>query len=417
MIDITVYLFSLISLLFLFAIFYVNKSILIFIPIVLGVLYYFPAFFDVFYGNYQYSDSVVRSANLFALYVNFNLICCAFFMYSFLHSKDTVLQYPVKNNEGKVLKIFSTVQILSFLFLIYAVYLATNGNILSYSWATKHEVGEGGIFFLISSYLFIVSSGVVFISWYLKYKKTFILSLVIVVLYIVVIRSRGFIVPVLMVFGLYFLIWKRKIFSSFLLGFLFLFLFFALQQVRYLGELSNVSDVQFNLMVKNIVDKIMSEDSEFSLRNSFYFFIQNSSYLFDRYSFGEFQTYRRIVFFFDAFNLGLKPKDFTNTMYNAYYGNNILLSNPTLHPTMYGSIYANGMYISSLVFTTLFSILVFIDKIIREKGFLIYWLVAPIFLYCCIFIARGSIYNAILILAVNIFLIFIFMSIKKFKFN
>ncbi|NAS07489.1 O-antigen polymerase [Acinetobacter haemolyticus] len=415
MMDIIVYIFSLLSLCLLFGIFYLQRSVLIFIPIVLGVLYYFPAFFDVIYGNYLYNSSVVRDANLFALYVNFNLFFISFFVYRIIGGKKKLVDIPNLNEGVGVVRFFLVIQIISLIFLLYAVYVATNGNILSYSWATKHESGGGGVGFLISSYLFIVSSGVLFLSWYFNYKKVFLLSICLVIFYIILIRSRGFIVPVLMVFGFYYLVWRGKILGSFLFGFLFLILFFFLQQIRYLGELNNIQDMRVDVMVGNIIDKIMSEDSEFSLRNSYYFFVQNYDYLVESSGFGNFQTYRRLGFFFDIFNLGLKPKDFTNTMYIAYYGGNSSLSNPTLHPTMYGNIYANGLYISSLIFTFLFSILIFVENALKRKGFLIYWLVAPTFLYSCIFIARGSIYNAILILMINILLVFLFTSIKKTK--
>lgn len=394
MLDIIIYIISFISLFCLFTLFYLKRSVLVFIPVVLGVLYYFPAFFDVFYGNYIYSNHIVRDANLFALYVNFNLFFCAFFIYRFIKLNNNLISISGNDDNYKTIKIFFAIQLISLVFLVYGVYVATGGNILSYSWATKNELEGGNFAFLISSYLFIVSSGVVFLSWYLKYRKVFLLSVVLVVLYIIIIRSRGFIVPVLMIFGFYYLVWKRKVFSSILFGILFLFLFFALQQIRYLGELNNVSDIKFGVMVGNIIDKIMSEDSEFSLRNSFYYFIQNYNYLVERYSFGNFQTYRRIFFFFDVFNLGLKPNDFTNTMYRAYYGDSAVLANPTLHPTMYGNLYANGLYVSSLIFTLFFSFLIFIEKFIREKGGLIYWFIMPIFLYSCIFIARGSMANS-----------------------
>lgn len=417
MIDAILYSLSLASLILLFFIFYNNKSVMTFVPVVLLVLYYVPSFFDIFYGNYVYNKYVLRSANLFSLFVNFNLIFSSVLVFHFMRNRNNCIISSNRRFESSIffMRSFLFLQIISLFFLLIAVYKVTSGNILSYSWASKHQDSTGGIWFLISSYLFVLSSGVVFLSWYVKNKKIFLTSVVLVFLYILIIRSRGFLIPVVLVFGFYYLVWRKKVIGSLILGFAFLFIFFILQQVRYLGDLNSLSELNLSVMVDNIISKIAEENSEFSLRNSFYFFVQNYDDLANIFHFGEMQTYRRLIFFFDGFSLGLKPKDFTNTMHQAYYGGSSLLSNPTLHPTLYGTIYANGTFFSSLVFSVFFSFLLLLENFFKKKGGLVYWLVIPIFLYSSIFMARGSIYNAFLVLILNTILLSLILYINRIK--
>lgn len=407
-----VYLISFSSAIILLLLLIRMKSIFVFAPLVLLVLYYFPASIDFFLGNNDYDRSTLFKANLYALYVNFNLIFTCFLFLLFNKNVNEKNKFETIGSNFQYFIVF--LFFISLVILFFAVYKSTNGHVFSYSWATKHGSDGNNIFFLISSYLFIAFSCSVFITLKTGERKLFYFSVLLAILYVLLIRSRGFIVPVLLTFVFYYLVYQRKYLSSLYIGVGFLLIFFIMQQIRYLGELNNISDLNISVVMNNIVNKISDNDSEFSLKNAYYYFIQNYDVLRNSYNFGDYYTYRRILFFWDGFDLGLKPKDFTNKMYLAYYGGtNPLISNPTLHPTLYGTIYANGLYISSLIFTLYFSLLLFAENCIKKASTEFYWMAIPVFSYSCIFLARGSVYNAFLVLLLCLIIQFIFLTLYR----
>lgn len=415
MYELFIYLLSFLSIISLMILFFRQKSVLVFMPIVLIFLYYFPVFFDVLNGSSLYPTSTINSANIFALYLNFNIFFISFLIYYLYNFKSDKFDLVV---EKGALKIYSKIFIFSFFVLLFAVFLSTKGNILSYSWASRHAEDGDNLLFLLATYIFVATSGVLFLSWYNKQKLTFFVLVVFSLLFILLIRSRGYIIPVFLTFAIYFLIWKKKYIVSLLISLIFLSLFFLLQQFRFLGSLEGSSEINLSSMVDNISEQIKYGDSDLSLRNSFFYFIQNFEYLSNYYNFGDFYTFRRLIFFWDVFDLGLKPKDFTNIMYLSYYGDNKYISHPTLHPTLYGIVYANGGYVSSLLFSIIVGLIVFLEKKIKSYNFFVYWLTVPIFLYAVVFISRGSVYNAIMFLSLNVFLVFIiYIFLIRFNFR
>lgn len=413
--ELFIYLLSFLSIISLLILFFRQKSVLVFMPIVLIFLYYFPVFFDVLNGSNLYPTSTINSANIFALYLNFNIFFISFVIYYLYKFKSDKFNLVV---ERENLKTYSKIFIFSFFILIFAVFLSTKGDILSYSWASRHAENGDNLLFLLATYIFVATSGVLFLSWYNKQKISFFVLIVFSLLFILLIRSRGYIIPVFLTFAIYFLIWKKKYILSFLISLIFLSLFFLLQQFRFLGSLEGSSEINLTNMINNISEQIKYGDSDLSLRNSYFYFIQNYQYLSNSYSFGEFYTFRRLVFFWDIFDLGLKPKDFNNIMYLSYYGDNKYISHPTLHPTLYGIVYANGGYLSSLFFSIVIGLIVFLEKKIKSYNFFIYWLTVPIFLYAVVFISRGSVYNAIMFLFFNVFFVFfVYMFLTKFNFR
>ena len=87
-------------------------------------------------------------------------------------------------------------------------------------------------------------------------------------------------------------------------------------------------------------------------------------------------------------------------MYLAYYGGNSYVQNLTMHPTLYGVIYANGMYLSSVIFSLIVVFLLWLGEVSKKKGLIFCWLMIPTFTYCIIFIARGSANVAVIYLLV-----------------
>lgn len=407
MISMSLYFLGLLSNLILIYLFFKKKSTMVLLPLGLAFLYYFPVFFDVFFNTAFFSESIINEANFFTFFVNLNLLVFSLIFYKVCYNNVEKIDNLDLNLRQNFFKIYEALFVVSFLLLILAVLKATDGNIFAYSWGSRHLEGGNNIFFLLATYLYVASAGVLFLNWKSGNRYKFLILTLLGVLFVLLIRSRGYLVPIVLSFIVYFLVWKRRLLFSSLMFLVFIFLFFMLQQIRFLGSLESGKVINFNVMVDNIIEQVKYGNSELSLRNVYFSFIRNYDYLEYYFNFGDFYTYLRILFFWDIFNLGLKPKDFANTMYLAYYGGNSYVQNPTMHPTLYGVIYANGMYLSSVIFSLIVVFLLWLEEVSKKKGLIFYWLMIPTFTYCIIFIARGSVNVAVIYLLV----IFIFNSL------
>lgn len=407
MISIFLYLLGLFFNLGLIYLFFNKKSTMVLLPLGLTFLYYFPVFFDVFFNTALFSKEVVNEANFFTFFVNLNLLVFSLMFYKVCYNNAEKIDNLDLNLRQNFFKFYEGLFVVSFFLLILAVLKSTGGNIFAYSWGSRHLEGGNNIFFLLATYLYVASAGILFLNWKSGRRYKFLILILIGILFVLLIRSRGYLVPVILSFVIYFLVWKRKILFSSLIVLVFIFLFFILQQIRFLGSLESGGVIDFNVMIDNIFEQIKYGNSELSLRNVYFSFIRDYNYLEHYFNFGDFHTYLRILFFWDIFNLGLKPKDFANAMYIAYYGGNSYVQNPTMHPTLYGVIYANGMYLSSVIFSLIVVFLLWLEEVSKKKGLIFYWLMIPTFTYCIIFIARGSVNVAVIYLLV----IFVFNSL------
>lgn len=409
------YLVSLLSFFIVFYYLYKTKSLVIVLYMVSGALYYFPALFDTLSSDRKYLDTVYSLANFYSLLVNLAIlisIMCADFLCS--NFGGTVRRARDVKMEKKILHdVMCFVFISSFIVLVLSVLNITGGGgLLSYSWADKFSSTGGGKGFLLATYLFITSSSCCYILFRSERWWLFFIMLTIALFFIILIRSRGFIVPVVMPFIIHYLFKsgvKNKVNFS-IIAFVFIASFFILQQIRYLGDLTSFSNFNLLDIISKSIEKIIYGDSEFSLRNSFYYFIDN--YEEHRGELGGLDTFRRIFFFFDVFGFGLKPDDFSYALYRIYYGYNSLISGASLHPTFYGMLYANGTYFSIPFICFLVFMLRAFEIKVSER---IYWLVVPCVSYGLVFIGRGSFYNGFIFSLLPILIIItLYFLFKRF---
>ncbi|MEQ1546966.1 hypothetical protein, partial [Methyloglobulus sp.] len=144
--------------------------------------------------------------------------------------------------------------------------------------------------------------------------------------------------------------------------------------------------------------------SESDLRFAYYYFVQNSTSI---QGFNEFSYFKRLLFFWlpsfwDFFNI--KPDDFEYVMYYEY----MLGKVGSMHPTFFGSIYADGgwfivpwlIYSASLLLLT-----VPILKLYRGWAFFAIW---GLFSYVYMMMARGSLYGPFVILSFG--LVFVWLA-------
>lgn len=398
MLSSLIFFFALLTNLSLLVLYYVKRSTMVLLPLVLFFLYYFPVFFDVYHGNPSYPSVVVDEANFFSIFVSLNLLVFSLLFYKIKYSLIDANK-PIDINT-RLIKNYSIIFIVSLCLLTLAVLQSTKGDFFSYAWASRHAENGSNVLFLFSTYFYIASVGIVFILWKENKYKYFLIYLLMALLFVLIIRSRGYLAPIFLCFVFYFFVWQRKVLNSILYSLIFISLFFLLQQFRFLGSLDSGESLSIEKMTSNIIDQIRYGDSELSLRNVYFYYILNYDYLVNNFNFGAHHTYLRILFFWDIFDLGLKPKDFANIMYVSYFGENEYVQHPTMHPTLYGVIYANGMYISSIIFSIFLILFLYIEESIKKLGTTFYWLLVPVLIYCVIFVARGSVNVAFIYLLV-----------------
>lgn len=221
----------------------------------------------------------------------------------------------------------------------------TSGGLFDSTWSDTLVINSTLQEF--GNYFMYAGAGGLSLAYFSNHRLHLILFLIGVAYAIVVVRSRTLLIPACMPFILKYLyegggvLKKMKFLAiSVFAGFL---IFFA-QQFRYIGALTSVRDVSVSDLMEGAVLKIAAGQGEFGLRYAFYEFIENGR---THPGFGEGRTYKRLALFWcpttllDSVGLAhIKPRDFAMDMYDNYEPI-ADTEGGTMHPTIYGDMYAN----------------------------------------------------------------------------
>jgi len=207
---------------------------------------------------------------------------------------------------------------------------------------------------------------------------------------------------------------NRKIKLSTIFKYLVIFIagYFIVLVLAYMrdGTLGDfISSFSFSNIWNYSIISLSTSSGELGLRNAFYKFIAN------RNNFAGFNTgaeYLRMLLFWvpTRFSFGIKPSDFACTMGSAWLdlGPQDIYS---MHPTLYGSCFANFNYFG--IFLAIFwaVLLYFFERIVyTKKKFLMRCGLSVLLGINYIMIARGSAYNAIFTIIVG----YIFLEVVDF---
>jgi hypothetical protein len=147
-----------------------------------------------------------------------------------------------------------------------------------------------------------------------------------------------------------------------------------------------------------------SQSEESSLRFAFYYFIENARSFEE---FGGLQYFGRTLLFWLPSSidfLNIKPDDFEYVMFAKYMRGEI----GTLHPTFFGSIFADGLYLFPiwiLLIHLVFFLFSRILVIIQHSGFtLLLW---TVFSITGVMLARGALYGPLVISCFSIIYYFV----------
>lgn len=349
-------------------------------------------------GQSGYSSSTINDASIFVI------------LFSILYLiTRLIVFYRYKNNNFENFKIINYKQdkLFNFLFIVLIIsftiktinFINFTGGVLNSSWGEYRNYSMNldyinGI--KIVDIIFFSLSGLLLASYFYRKKVEFIILFIVFAVNAIIFRHRIAILPILCsLIAIYLFKIENlnliKIISIVLISIAVIYIVYGLRVLRYYGTIQNLLNTgNFKDFNRGIMNFIVNDDGELSLRKIFYYFIENSNKF---VGFGEGSTYKRMLFVFipTQFSFGLKPDDFAITMGSAIgmkYGGSV-------HPTLFGDAYANFGYYGMFtgVFWALYTSL--IDRIVRTRSNMI-WVYLHYILNSMYFvlIGRGSVYNS-----------------------
>lgn len=273
-----------------------------------------------------------------------------------------------------------------------------SGIFTSFSFTQRRE-GLSVISGFVLSYNLLVSAGVLF---WLVMRKKFLFSTLYLALYLFIYfvmgGSRQPLIVLLLPFVFYF-------FSSKRLGFVYavvLSLSFSLvsKVLEFVIHVRNTSGLsaridtllEFPSFLFSVGERLGSREED--LRFAFYYFVKNFNSL---NGFGDFTYFMRIMFFWlpsSLDGLDLKPPDFEYTMFAHYMPG----FEGTMHPTIFGSLYADSGWLVMPWVVFFVSILLVTGPVLRCFRGIPYFSVWALFSYTYMMMARGAIYGPFVVL-------------------
>lgn len=344
----------------------------------------------------NYPTHVINEASAFVMVTNFLYLVTRFLLdsRSSVKCKTAIDIFPLLKESDIQIRIANALFLLSII-MQFVWILITKGSLLDYTWSDG--LGIQNPVMIISKYLIISFGAILFISLARKNYLFFLTNVFVSVIYLFIFRSRYDIIPLAMPFLIYFLLSMdvRKIMKSLLIGFIIILFVFFLQQYRYLGSLNEAATKESkSQLVGNTIQFIVEGKGEFSLIKSFYKFIEEGNQF---PLFGEGRTYKRLALFPipTRFIRDLKPRDFAMDMYEAYYNTKTEIG--TMHPTIYGDLYANFGRLGCVMGIFYAVLLFIIDKYAIERAKPMSLKIFNIGIWGTTYtlLARGAVYNSI----------------------
>jgi len=321
----------------------------------------------------------------------------------------------LRNNEST--NWLMSIYIISFGMIIFG-FISNGLSLLNFTWAESHLVNRS-IYERFASFILISTSGLGAVFYLRKEKIKLVIVTFFFIVYIFLTRSRYNIIPFAIPFLFIFLYSGnlKRVIKALFIGMGILFLVFFLQQVRYAGT---IYDLFKNYSIKDIIDntiQFMSDGKgEFGLSRVFYYFLENDN---NFNNFEEAKTYIRLLFLpFPSSILPIKPRDFAMDMWEAWHGSKTYIG--TMHPTLYGDVYANFGF-KGFLFGGIYGLFSTINDwvLLKQKSEIVKILYISIIGTMYVLLARGAVYNSIAnafwsLIILNIFLLIMRVS-KKVK--
>ena len=265
---------------------------------------------------------------------------------------------------------------------------------------------------LLVLYLYMCGSSYLCFSILDKDKKGILFSIFVLLYFIIVLKSRGYIISMVVPLVIYWINYTKinlaKVFYIFFSVFLVSFLYVLTRYIRWAGSVDSVDLSNFNLS-----DLFGDDLGEFQLLDVFYEIIFFNNI--DTLGIDFLTSIKRIIFFPVSQFYNISPKDISYIIWDYHVG--ISGVNGSYHTTVISESYLNDKYVGIFIFPIFIAVIFTIfDKILCRNPNSVLML-SGVICYASMAIARGSSYNGFLVLIIcTFFMIFINRIFLKCKF-
>ncbi|EGQ9096425.1 oligosaccharide repeat unit polymerase [Vibrio alginolyticus] len=372
------------------------KSVFVSFSIATFIVFSLPNFFSVIFGGdyseYTYQYVTAHGTVFLAVFLITRLVL--FHAFGLGYRRGCISS----SEENIRLQFFISFSFsLIFLFSSLSVFDFSLNKLMSLSWSDYRD--SGSFISLLGSFFLYAGSSFFLLS--LKKKSTYgLVCVFILLIYIVlVLKTRNYLIAIVSPFIIYFLLYTRwnfkKLISSFLIFFTFFSLYSGARNIRHLGSISEINSFE--------EINISFDSGEFELINTLYYFVEKNGV---ELEYNNVTLIRLLLLPFPSSILPFnKPKELSYILWDQKMG--ITGVSGSLHPTVVGDSILNSFYFGSLIYGVLYSILFFLlDKFVYISKYNFLWF--GLFCTTSFYIARGAVYNGIVIIAVGSLLILIF---------
>lgn len=352
--------------------------------VALLLVYSIPHFFAPFI--FQYESHVYLTASLLSL-----LFFCFYIILNFVFLSFDSKAAP----EVSSLKITPGVYYLSFLvflcslLMMLALYEFNIDLMLSSGWADFRN--NQSVLKVLSLYLLCPASGLLIASIVLKKRLGIYLVVVFLLFSVFVLKTRGYVVIILLPIIFYFLLFKswtlKKAVVLSVVFCLFFLIYSVSRELRHLGSALDVSQVRFKI-----------DTQEFELVDNLYYLISKE----DNMLAVKFKDLSRVALLLIPSDIlpFTKPRENAKELWDERTG--VLGVEGSLHPNFFGNLIAESPAFGWFVYAFL-SVISFylLDKLLgrlKYSGLILFSAVVSTSFY----IARGAFYNGVLLLLFSI---------------
>ncbi len=388
----------------------------------LFVLFAIPHAFDVILHVSNFRQDTYFFATIFVLVFNVVYISSRIVLHPITLHRPKWLDVSSSNKTARnyINLLFISLIISTALFLVH-IYISF-GSFTQFTWIDLFD-NRQTVYYAISSYLLSLSAPLAYIATIRRQYRLALTALGLLVITLVLSRVRANAIAIFVPLIVWYLYsgqsfgktMRRLIYAS-LFGITFIATVLGFGALRVFGDYSE--SINFLDLLQVTFDLISSPHSEFGLRNAFYYFVENDNN-FEGFGYG--LGYVRLLLMPIPYSLSfdLKPIDFASYMSVAYDPENSMLGVNSMHPTLYGDLFANFYYFAPLVAPLWAALIKLLDSLwLRQKENIFAASIFVSIAYALTLVARGALYNGLynvfFLFAVNWMLSLIFARTSKF---
>nr|WP_286775631.1 O-antigen ligase family protein [[Pseudomonas] sp. BICA1-14] len=244
---------------------------------------------------------------------------------------------------------------------------------------------------LLATYLLCPASGLLIVSIVLRKKIGILLVLSYLFFSVVVLKTRGYIVLIVLPCLFYFIMfgrWNfRRLVVFVVVAFLFTSLYSLSREIRHLGSIENISDVTFKI-----------DTQEFELVDNLYYLINRRDEIYTS-SFNDIKRLLLLPFPSDVLPFS-KPRENAKVLWDERTG--ITEVEGSLHPNFFGNVAAESILFGWFVYAFFLSVVFLVFHkaffFLRSANLIVFSSIVAASFY----IARGAFFNGVMLVVFSL---------------